>query len=170
MASLDSTPITDPMLTALAADGPDPDHEAALMLFGRFVGSWDITSTRFDRDSGAQPEQRLAWHFGWALRGRAIQDVLEGEGGIGTTVRILDPESGTWTVSWQSTMRPEVFVLTARPVGDRIVLEGTSRDGREEWSFNDIAADSFVWRSRVSSDDGRTWFTDQEMRAVRRSR
>ena len=169
LTTTDPTLTRDPMIAALAANGPDPDHAAALMLFGRFVGSWEIRSTRFDPERGAEPEQVLTWHFGWALRGRAVQDVLEGEGGIGTTVRILDPATGTWTVSWQSTLRPEVFVLTARSAGSRIVLEGTSRDGLEEWSFNDIEPDRFVWRSRVSSDGGRTWFTDQEMRAVRRA-
>jgi hypothetical protein len=160
---------TDPMIAALAADGPHPDHAEQLMLFGRFAGAWDIRSTRFDRDPGALGEQPLEWIFGWALEGRAIQDVLRGEGGIGTTVRIFHPESGTWTVSWQSTVQPEVFVLNARPDGDRIVIEGSSSDGLEEWSFNEITPTSFLWRSRVSNDGGATWFVDQEMRATRRA-
>ena len=160
---------TDPMIAALAADGPHPDHAEQLMLFGRFAGIWDIRSTRFDRERGAQPEQPLEWIFGWALEGRAVQDVLRGEGGIGTTVRIFHADTGTWTVSWQSTVQPEVFVLTARPDGDRIVIEGESSDGLEEWSFNEITPTSFLWRSRVSDDGGATWFVDQEMHATRRA-
>jgi hypothetical protein len=160
---------TDAMAAALAAGGPHPDHADALMLFGRFAGSWDIRSVRFTPEGGAEPEQRLEWHFGWALDGRAVVDVLRGEGGIGTTVRIYHPHTGTWSVSWQSTRDPYVFTLVARPDGDRIVLEGSGPDGLEEWSFSEITDTSFVWRSRVSGDGGATWFVDQEMRATRRA-
>jgi hypothetical protein len=161
--------LDDPLLATLAAGGPHPDHADQLMLFGRFVGVWDIRSVRHDPVRGALPEQSLEWTFGWVLEGRAIQDVLRGEGGIGTTVRVLHPQTGTWTVTWQSTAQDHAFSLVARPAGDRILIQGTGPDGGlEEWSFDEIAEDAFTWRSRVSTDGGASWFTDQEMRARRR--
>ena len=153
----------------LLVTGPDPAHRDDLMLFGRFAGStYDIRSVRFDRAAGAQPETALEWTFAWALDGRGIVDVLRGEGGVGTTVRIYHPSTRTWSVSWQSTISPHVFTLVAAPEGDRIVLRGEGPEGLEEWSFNEIEDCSFLWRSRVSADGGATWFVDQEMRARRR--
>src|SRR5919197_874007 len=65
------------MLEALEADGPYPDYADELSLFGRFVGAWAIDNTYFT-ESG--PERHEAeWRFGWALDGRAVPGVLEGD-------------------------------------------------------------------------------------------
>jgi hypothetical protein len=63
-----------PMLAALAATGPDPDHAEELMLFGQFVGSWEFACIEYEPDgrSRNEPGER---HFGWTLEGRAVQDV-----------------------------------------------------------------------------------------------
>jgi len=59
-------------------------------------------------------------------------------------------------------------MLKGGAVGDRIVLEGVDRDGSPfRWSFNDIRRDSFVWRGEISSDGGKTWRLEQEMRLKR---
>lgn len=158
----------DPMLAALGADGPTPEHADDLRLFGQFVGVWDIDSRRW-APGGAELERASGvWSFGWALHGRAVIDVLDGAGTLGTTVRMFHPERGEWTVIWHSVLSQRFFVMTAREEGERIVLRGQSDEGREEWSFETITPTSFLWRSRVSPDDGATWYTDQEMRATRR--
>ena len=39
----------------------------------------------------------------------------------------------------------------------RIVLSGRDEDGAIlRWSFNDIKADSFVWRGEISKDESKT--------------
>src|ERR671936_683012 len=64
------------MIEALQADGPFPDYADKLMLFGRLVGSWDIAGRFFDEEGNVIKESTGEWHFGWALDGRAIADVL----------------------------------------------------------------------------------------------
>jgi hypothetical protein len=61
-------------LDALGADGPAADRAGKMDLYGRFVGSWDLDVTQFS--AGGTPRRRKGeWHFGWALEGRAVQDV-----------------------------------------------------------------------------------------------
>lgn len=37
-------------LRKLAADGPAPEHAEKLMLYGQFVGSWDVHAREFKPD------------------------------------------------------------------------------------------------------------------------
>jgi len=62
------------MLKRLASEGPAPDRAAQMMLYGQFVGSWEGTVVVHLPD-GARRESTCEVHFGWALEGRAIQDV-----------------------------------------------------------------------------------------------
>jgi hypothetical protein len=170
------------MLTALAADGPWPEHADALMLFGRFVGAWDLEITLFDLDGSVRAQGAGEWSFGWVLEGRAIQDVLvrppraDRPGATrtdfweyGTTLRVYDPESETWRITWFAPARAGEIQLVARPAGDDIVLDGVEREPLAfRWVFSEIEPDSFVWRGSGSDDDGATWLVLQEMRARRR--
>src|SRR5919202_1411929 len=58
----------------LAADGPSEDRADKLMLFGQFVGDWDVDFTVYGAD-GTRQTEKAEWHFGWVLEGRAVQDV-----------------------------------------------------------------------------------------------
>src|SRR5258708_13043507 len=92
-------------LEALGADGPSADRAGKMDLYGRFVGSWDLDVRQFS-DDGRERRRAGEWHFGWALEGRAIQDVWivppRGElrhgdataktNSYGTTLRISDPD------------------------------------------------------------------------------
>ena len=166
----------------IGAIGPNPEHREALMLFGQFVGSWDVDATQRTPDGRSQ-RVRGEWHFFWVLEGRAIQDVIltppRGErdpnkwrmGDYQTALRFYRPEDGTWDVTAISPIYNQVHRLIARQVGDRIVLEGTRPDGRpQRWSFNDITSERCRWRGEVSSDGGATWFLEEEMTLTRVSR
>src|SRR4030095_12519605 len=111
----------DPMLNALHADAPAADRAEGMMLYGQFVGSWEgqiktkkfqtiNAELRFDYESAVQ-ESTLEVHFGWALEGRAIQDVwispIRSEvndttsyGMYGTTLRIYDPKNNCWYITF----------------------------------------------------------------------
>ena len=168
-------------LRRLGSPGPHPDYADELMLFGQFVGSWDVESTLFSPD-GTRRSLRGEWHFGWVLEGRAIQDVLISPPReertptgpqtfeYGTTVRFYDPRTKTWQITWITPVNGEVHHLIGRQIGEEILLEGRTPDGKpERWSFSEITADAFVWRGHVSFDEGRTWFMDEEMRVRRRA-
>ena len=164
----------------LAADGPFPEHAGKLMLFGRLVGSWGIDGVLVKPD-GTREEHRAEWHFGWALQGRAIQDVLisppldeQRRSGApafeyGTTIRFYDPRVDAWQITYVSPVAGGVHKLIGRPISDEIDLEGAGPDGtRERWTFLEISEETFRWRGELTEDDGRTWFQNEEMHARRR--
>ena len=164
------------MIDALAADGPHPDHATQLMLFGQFVGSWDVDGTLIAAD-GTRSQHRGEWHFGWVLEGRAIQDVLispprgssQPTFEYGTTLRFYDPQTGTWQITWITPVQRAVRRLVARPAGNEIVLEGREPSGRLlRWTFSDITPATCTWRGFISDDNGATWHQDEEMRLKRR--
>jgi hypothetical protein len=163
------------MLDRLAAEGPDPDRAVELNLFGQLVGSWDIEMASIAPDGGRRALV-AEWHFGWALEGRAVQDVLitrspEGEViGFGSTVRSFDPKRGLWWVVWQDPLAGEFSVLLAYDESDRIVLEGQWTIGDAfrpfRWTFSDITPDSFHWECHIL-EDGEDWRLAEEMQARR---
>jgi hypothetical protein len=162
------------MYDLLKADGPHPDYVQHMGLFAPFIGDWAFDFSWFS------PSGRIngtgSWHFDWALQGRAIIDVWiatpnEGpyDGEWGATLRYPVPEKGVWHVAWMGPMRRTRTLLTARPDGDRIVLEGRDEDGSLlNWVFSNIEKNSFIWRNLSSTDSGKTWTPRTEM-SLRRS-
>ena len=159
------------MIDLLPAPGPYPQDAAKLMLFGQFVGSWEIEGVWHDPD-GTSKAGKGEWHFDWILGGRGIQDVLLAAGApphqYGSTFRCYDGELDAWHLTWMQPASGEFVNLIGRKVGDRIVCESLESLPRRRWSFKDIAPDSFHWLGEVSSDDGKAWFVEQEMRGFRR--
>src|SRR5438105_3557214 len=151
MSIASKTAVAAPSLeNIVGASGPHPEHADALMLFGQFVGSWDVEAVRRTPDGG---ERRLTgeWHFYWALEGRAIEDVIISPrreerdptrwnmGDYQVAIRFYRPEDDSWAVTAISPPFNQVHQLVARKVGPRIVIEGRTPEGTpERWSFNDI--------------------------------
>ncbi len=154
-------------LRGLGADGPFPDQEDKLSLFGQFVGDWSGEATFIKDDGSEVPGGRGEVHFAWVLGGRAVQDVWMVEdpktkemGAAGTTVRFYDPEGDSWQSTWISPRQNTSLTFAGRKVGDEIVLEAVNKRGRlEHWVFYDIADDCFAWRGESSGDGGKTWKT-----------
>src|SRR5258708_5750610 len=61
-------------LDALRADGPAPDRADKMQLYGRFIGRWEMDVVA-PGEGGATHTGKGEIHFGWALEGRAVQDV-----------------------------------------------------------------------------------------------
>lgn len=171
----------DAMIELLAAAGPDDERADGLMLFGRFIGSWDIEATFFDHDGNVARERRGEWHFGWVLQGRAIQDVLisppleeqrrtgAAVNEYGSSFRLYDPRMDTWRVTWFPPMGGVVVDLVASRDGDGILLEGSEAGGTlDRWVFSDITPDAFAWTGYESKDEGRTWLLVERMLGRRR--
>ena len=170
------------MIELLGASGPNEEHAEALMLFGQFVGSWDIEATYWDHEGNVTAEPRGEWHFGWVLEGRAIQDVLIGPPleeqrrtgaaarEYGSSFRMYDPRTGTWRVTWFAPVSGTIVDLTARLVGEEIVLEGVEPSGMlDRWIFSDITPDTFTWTGHESIDQGKTWPLVERMLLSRRA-
>ncbi len=157
----------------LASSGPFPGLEDKLMLYGRFVGSWDLRVAWF-KPTGTTISGRGEWHFAWILGGRGIQDVLFASGAprheFGTSLRCYDPVIDAWRITWMHPAGDEYAHLIGRESGDRIVQAGVGSEPDQvvRWTFVDIEADSFRWLSEISRDDGVSWFLEQEIQAARR--
>jgi hypothetical protein len=168
-----------PILTGLRADGPFPQWHEPLMLFGQFVGVWDMEVEYYNRDGERRYHGRWEWSFAWILDGRAIQDVIacfpdddslgpaDRATAGGTTVRYCDPATGLWTIYYLGVVSGITTVLRGGAVGDAIVLEGCDPDGtRNRWTFSDITPRSFSWTG-LESSDGANWWRNQRMLGTR---
>jgi len=168
------------MIAALGGLSPHPSLGEAARVFDRFVGTWDCHCVFYAVD-GAKTEFVGEWIFGWILDGRLMQDVLRGypkelttpaaeDLRCGTSLRFYDAKAGQWNVCWFGSRNGFVVIVKGGAVGERIVLEGDDSDGASIcWSFNDIKADSFLWRGETSGDRGITWRVEQEMFLKRRT-
>jgi hypothetical protein len=169
-----------PILAGLRADGPFRQWREPLMLFGQFVGVWDMDVEYYNQDGDRRYHGRWEWSFAWILDGRAIQDVIaigpddDSPGPAeprrsagGTTVRYCDPATGGWTVYYLGVVSGITTVLRGGAVGDTIVLEGSDPDGtRNRWTFSDITPRSFTWTG-LESGDGTNWWRNQRMLGTR---
>ncbi len=170
-----------PFLDALGADGPAADRAGKMDLYGRFVGSWELDVAQYAKDGSARRREG-EWHFGWALEGRAVQDVWivppRGErrhgdaaasvNSYGTTLRVYDPRIDAWQIQWTDPVTQNFLKMIGRGQGDDIVQLGTGPDGNLiRWSFSEITPDSFRWRGEISADEGATWRLNVEFTASR---
>ncbi len=170
-----------PFLEALGAEGAAADRAGKMDLYGRFVGSWDLDVAHIAED-GTRRERKGEWHFGWALEGRAIQDVWivppRGElrrtdatanaNSYGTTLRVYDPQLDAWLIQWIDPVTRTFLQMIGRARGADIEQLGTRPDGQlVRWSFSEITANSFLWRGEVSADLGATWRLNVEFTARR---
>jgi hypothetical protein len=169
------------LIDALCSNGPADDRAERMMLYGQFVGSWDGTVTVY-RANGERFDSTCEVHFGWALAGRAVQDVWivpsrndrpsgEGDRMYGTTLRAYDPEKDQWQITWIDPVRQSCNQMIGRQVGVDIVQE--YRDGQGticQWCFTEIDSNSFHWISRESADERETWKLTGEFHFKRRTR
>ena len=149
------------------------------MLFGRFVGSWDLEWTGTGAD-GRPAMMTGELHFGWVLSGRAVQDIwivpsrgAPGEGQPplafhGSTIRFYDPSIDAWSSTWIEPVNGRVRRFIGRPTGGDILLISDEDDPQLRWRFTDIESNSFRWRAESSRDAGATWDPDEQMVATRR--
>jgi hypothetical protein len=163
------------VIPGLGASGPDPAMREKLMLFGQFVGDWDIIEARYPQPDGTDVKRRGEIHFGWILDGKAVQDVWMTHQGnppravpAGTTVRFYDSKIDAWRCIWIAPKHASIQNFVARKVGEEIVLEGRTSDGYpERWIYSEITPTSFGWHAVESHDDQKTWMLTEEMRVQR---
>lgn len=119
-----------PWIKGLQAVEPEPKLKEKLMLFGQFVGDWDIVEARYWEADGTEAKMKGEVHFGWILGGTAVQDVWMGrrEGSekmvvFGTTVRFYDEKIDAWRSTWLSPLKGLVQLFIGHEVNGEIVLD-----------------------------------------------
>ena len=120
-------------------------------------------------------------HFGWALEGRAIQDIWimprladrttvldKNMNMYGTTLRVWDPSIQAWHITWTNPAGDHHERQIGRRIGSDIVQIGTRPDGTTtRWVFSEITSNSFHWTGESLNPDGRTWKLEGDFRARR---
>jgi hypothetical protein len=166
------------LIEALHVAGPAAEHADKLMLFGRFVGSWDLQWAGKGPD-GQPARMDGELHFGWVLGGRAVQDVWivpgrgkpgEGQPPLafhGSTIWFYDPSVDAWRSTWIEPVNGRVRRFLGRSVDGDVLLLSDEDDPRLRWRFTDIERDSFRWLGQTSRDGGVTWDLTEEMLATR---
>ena len=166
----------------LLARNPHPIYAKSLMVFGQFVGAWDMDVIFYNKDEEKIYQQKGEWLFSWVLDGRAIQDVLiypnpdmnmnvsVGERRIGTSLRYYNPNQDIWKVIWLGAVTGNIVFLTGRTNGEEIMLkeENSPDDTRSTWIFTDIEQNRFHWKGFISKDLGSSWILEQEMFGYRK--
>ena len=160
--------IVQSFIDALASNGPAADRADKMKLYGWLIGRWTMDATMHLDDCNRHRGSGEIY-FGWALQGRAIQDVWILPGVFyGTTLRIYDPTIDAWHILWCDPVRQFYTRQIGRPQGDGIVQLGTNDAGEAvRWSFTAITPDSFRWTGERSRDDGKTWELQAEFFARR---
>ena len=163
------------LVEALFSDGPAADRTEKMGLYGWLVGDWEMESVHHHAD-GSSRKGRGEIHFGWALQGRAIQDVWriparnpDGPDDpskslmYGTTLRIYDPGIDAWHILWSDPVKQYYSRQIGRADGADIVQQGTDDNGTlARWRFTEIKANSFHWLGERSADGGATWRLEVE--------
>jgi hypothetical protein len=164
----------------LVAPGRSPEIPESADVYGWLVGSWELEVLHYKGvDVSARHIQGEA-HFGWALEGRAMQDVwimprcslrhpdLDDNNMYGTTLRVWDATIQAWRINWINPVCGHREQQVGRRVGKDIVQTGARADGTPtRWRFTEIAADSFHWIGEALEPDGQTWKLEGEFRARR---
>ncbi len=116
-------------------------QDGSVRTLRRLLGS----STSCNSPTTASKRRRTGeWHFGWALEGRAIQDVWivppRGElrrgdaaanvNSYGTTLRVYDPDIDAWRIQWTDPVTQNFLQMIGRAEGDEIVQLGRGRTAR----------------------------------------
>jgi len=161
----------------LQAAAPHPSLGANASTVARLVGAWDVQYTDFLKD-GKVSHRTGRFNIGWVLDGRALQDfwvvdpsATNKEREVFTELFYFDPKSATWHVDSLDPYAAAVATFVGAPVGDdRMVVESHDLDPKaiHRWSFNDIRADSLVFRDEVLNADGKSWALKSEYRMTRR--
>jgi hypothetical protein len=166
------------MFDALVARGPASLVAAHAGDFAKLIGSWKV-EIHDDEGDGAKRVSEGEWHFGWALEGRAIQDVLivpsrmnrgaaahaKGNRYL-TSLRVFDSLAHVWRVFTIDPVTNIYLALTARQEDGRVVQEGADVAGNDiRVSLFDFVSNAF--RMREERADGEGWKTITELSAVR---
>jgi hypothetical protein len=157
----------------LKADGPASGRADKMALYGWLVGSWEMDKVLYAEDSAVTRSDGES-HFGWALQGRAIQDVWiwprrpSASRMFGTTLRVYDPGIDAWHIVWCDPVNQHYSRQIGRADGNDIVQIGADSRGLEtRWRFTEITPDSFHWLGECKKAADDEWRLETEYFARR---
>ncbi|MBT8098461.1 MAG: hypothetical protein KJO82_01860 [Gammaproteobacteria bacterium] len=147
---------------ALPFSNSEACMQGPLAEFGRYIGDWRIEDETLSRDT-------LEWEAGKGARwiftclgdGTAVQDFwLPPDGSVGTNLRIYDPDSETWEITWAINTAPGMSHIRAK-LNDagNIIMKYVAPlpNPLRRITFFPPDDDGWNWRLEFSWDDGANW-------------
>ena len=148
--------------------------------FGRYVGDWDMQDWSLSREDGKTwvEGKGARWNFTCVGDGIAVQDFwMPSGGGVGTNLRIYDPKTQDWQITWTATGTPGFSHIQAKEDQDgniimRYISPKQAPDRRI--TFYQPTDDGWKWLLEVqfprkNGEEGETqWVGVYKMSATRR--
>lgn len=168
-------------ISLLASSGRSPEIPESDDVYGWLVGSWELEVLHYKAVDVSSRHIQGEAHFGWALEGRAVQDVwimprcsvrhadLDKTNNMyGTTLRVWDASIQAWRINWINPVTGHREQQIGRRIGKDIVQVGARADGTAtRWRFTEVTTDSFHWIGEALELDGHTWKLEGEFLARR---
>lgn len=171
-------------IAAAGVDGPAKGAPPELAHFSKLIGDWTTTEESFRRDgSGWDPSKSAEWSFYWAFDGWGIGDDYtsppssesvddESKRQRGTNLRIYNPETEQWVMTWLTVTSKAPAAFTATSSDDEIVMSSEVLNPQGFFiriTFFDIRKDSFEWKQEWSKDK-ETWTEVYRIHGTRANR
>ncbi len=153
--------------------------EGPMAQFGRYIGDWDIEDEGLQQDGTTWlPGNGARWNFTCVGNGIAVQDFWMPNGaedgpapGVGTNLRIYDPENNRWEIAWTATQSPGfTHIRAAEDEDGNIVMNYVSPlpSPPRRITFFKPTDEGWNWVMEMSFDQGDTWTPVYKIKATRR--
>lgn len=140
--------------------------------FGRYLGAWDVTTRQIGADGNWSDGPRGSWEFYCLGNGIAVIDIFRPDGGgFGSTVRMIDPETGQWDIIWTGEGSQAMSHLTGTERQDGSIEMHYTRPAfavPRMITFTPPVDGRFEWTLLISRDEGESWQPVYAMTATRK--
>lgn len=148
--------------------------------FGRYIGDWDIVDEGLQQDGTTWlPGNGARWNFTCVGDGIAVQDFWMPNGaeggpapGVGTNLRIYDPETEQWQIAWTATRSPGYAHIRAKQNEDGdIVMHWVTPEQNppRRITFFTPTDEGWNWVMEMSFDEGESWTPVYKIKATPRT-
>ncbi len=169
----------DTSLSSVLMDAENGCMEGPVAQFGRYVGDWTIEDEGLQQDGVTwQSGNGARWNFTCVGDGIAVQDFWMPNGaagapppGVGTNLRVYDPASEQWEITWTATAQPGYTHIRAKQndAGD-IVMHWVTPEQTppRRIIFFTPTDEGWNWVMEMSFDAGETWTPVYKIKATPR--
>ena len=155
-------PIANAGETGMAEGAP-----AELAHWSKLIGEWSTTEEGFRPDgTGWDPSNGADWDFHWSFDGWGIRDDYtsppaaeavedESKRQRGTNLRIYNPTTEQWVMTWLTPLSTAPGTFTATSTPEQIVMLSDDPNPQGFFgriTFFDMQKDSFEWKLEWSKD------------------
>ena len=139
---------------------PNPDAPVELAQFDFLIGANDCHDERRQGNTDNWVSTQRSWDAHYTMNGYAIFDSGRSQTSANGNVRVFDPATGQWHVTFFSMPVYGSGVWTGGMAGESMVLTqpqkapGTDLSGVSRLTFSNISSEGFDWIGEWVSSDG----------------